>query len=206
MFDALIHRNLIAPDLQVVHATDARPDQLAALARAGGSLALTPLSEHRVGYGLTLPAHFASVPRQGLGIDGHALAGSASMFEIMRLAALTQSGADKNELASNPRRLLELATRDGAASIGLGDEIGTLEPGKRADIQLIDLAALNLGLWDDGDPAALIVYSARPENVSTVIIDGRVAKAQGRLRDHDIPALLDKARDSLRRIRENATR
>jgi 5-methylthioadenosine/S-adenosylhomocysteine deaminase len=202
MFDALIAHKLLGPDMQVVHATDARPDQLDALNRAGASLALTPLTEHRVGYGLTRVSHFARVKRQGLGIDGTALAGASDMFGTMRLAAFTDTGAARDETAISPRRLLELATREGAISIGMGDDIGTVTKGKWADLQVVDMRALNLGPFIGQDPAALLVYSARPENVRTVLVGGQLVKDEGNMVGVDVTALIESIQASARALSE----
>ncbi|MDQ2137674.1 amidohydrolase family protein [Alcaligenaceae bacterium B3P038] len=204
MFDALIARRLLGPDMQVVHATDARPDQIAALNQAGASVALTPLTEQRVGYGLTLLSTYADVQRLGLGIDGNALAGSADMFATMRLAALTQAGAARKETSVSPRDLLALATIRGATALGMQDRIGSLTPGKRADVQIIDMNALNIGPYAGGDPSAWLVYSATPANVRTVIADGRVVKRDGAMVGIDVPALMQRARASLTGIIERA--
>jgi len=204
MFDALIERGYLSPSVTVVHATDASAAQLQALEGAGARLALTPLSEHRVGYGLTRLDQFASVSRQGLGIDGNALAGSADMFATMRLAALTWSGRTQDEKAPDPRGLLDLATRRGAQAVGLGDEVGTLAAGKRADLQIIRLDALNLSGFGGGDPASLLVYSARPSDVDTVIVDGRILKQDGQLTREDLPEILRAAAESARAMREKA--
>ncbi len=204
MFDALIQRNYLVPELTVVHATDATAAQLQALQAAGASLALSPVSEHRVAYGLTRLDHFASVRRQGLGLDGNALAGSADMFATMRLAALTWSGGARNERAPDPRALLELATRRGAETLGLGKDTGSLAPGKRADLQIIALDSLNLAGFGGGDPAALLVYSARPDNVRTVLVSGRIVKQDGKLQGVDLPKLLRDAEDSARELRRRA--
>ncbi|MBK0035499.1 amidohydrolase family protein [Erwinia sp. S43] len=120
MFDALIDRQYLSPSLTVIHASDALPQQLNALQKSGGGLVLTPVSEQRVGYGLTMLNHFEVVERQGLGIDGNALSGGANMFETLRTAALTESGKAKDETLPDARQLLTLATRRSAESIGLG--------------------------------------------------------------------------------------
>lgn len=131
------------PGLAVVHATDATSTQPQALERAGASLALTPLSEQRVGYGLPRLDHFGAVHRKGLGLDGNALAGSADMFATLRLAALTWSGATRDERAPDPRALLDMATRGDAEALGLSKETGTLTPGKRDGIlEGVDLPRL----------------------------------------------------------------
>lgn len=202
MFDALIQRGYLYPGLTLVHATDATPEQLQTLERAGGSLALTPVSEHRVGYGLTRLDHFSTVTRQGLGIDGNALAGSADMFASLRLAALTLSGGLRNEAAADPRALLRLATYGGADALGRGDEIGSITPGKRADLQIIGLDGINLAGFAGGDPAALLVYSARPDNVRSVLVDGKLVKKDGKLLVTDLPGLLQRAAESATQTQE----
>lgn len=204
MFDALIQRNYLYPGLTVVHATDASETQLQALNTAGASLALTPISEHRVGYGLTRLDHFAVVKRKGLGIDGNALAGSGDMFATLRLAALTWSGGTRDEKAPDPRALLEMATLGGAQTLGLDAETGSLTPGKWADLQILSLDRLNTTGYADGDPAALIVYSARPENVRTVMVGGRMLKRDGRLEGVDLLRLMNDANASAERLRSDA--
>lgn len=204
MFDALIKRDYLYPGLTLVHATDATPEQLQALEKAGGSLSLTPLSEQRVGYGLTRLDHFSAVTRQGLGIDGNALAGSADMFASLRLAALTWSGGLRQEAAPDPRALLRLATYGGAEALGRADETGSITPGKRADLQFIALDGINTSGFAGGDPAALLVYSARPENVSTVMVDGRLVKQNGKLLAPDLPDLLQRAAVSASQMQARA--
>lgn len=204
MFDALIERGYLFPSLTVVHATDASAAQLQALESAGARLALTPISEQRVGYGLTRLDHYAGVSRRGLGIDGNSLAGSADMFATMRLAALTLSGARRSEAAPDARSLLELATRGGSEVVGLADEIGTLKVGKRADLQIIRLDSLNLAGFGGGDPSALLVYSARPSDIDTVLVSGKILKRNGRMVDADLPQLLQAAKASSRAIRGDA--
>ncbi|MFB8831789.1 hypothetical protein ACE0DR_26730 [Azotobacter sp. CWF10] len=97
MFDALIQRGYLFPGLTAVHATDASPEQLQALEQAGGSLSLMPLSEQRVGYGLTRLDHFAGVTRQGLGIDGNSLAGSASSTLFLHVQPHNYAFDNRNE-------------------------------------------------------------------------------------------------------------
>ena len=71
-----------------------------------------------------------------------------------------------------PRRLLELATIDGARLLGLADKIGSLTPGKRADLILIRTTDINIA--PVGDPYYSIVFSGQPANVDTVVVDGRI--------------------------------
>lgn len=204
MFDALIDRQYLSPSLTMVHASDALPQQLDALQKAGGGLVLTPVSEQRVGYGLTLLNHFKKVEKLGLGIDGNALSGAANMFETLRTAALTESGEARDETIPDLRHLLTLATRGSAESIGLGKITGTLEEGKRADIQIINPNTLNMAGFGGGDPAALIVYSAQPQNVETVIVDGQIIKADGKLQGVNMEEQLRATNASAKRLLEQS--
>jgi len=201
IFQALVSGGYLRPGVTVVHATDARPEHLAALEAAGGSLSLTPLSEHRVGYGVTRVDHFAAVSRRGLGIDGNPLAGSADMYATLRHAALTWSGSAGDETAPDPRALLALATRDGARAMGLEAEVGMLRTGMRANLQIVDPRGLNLAGFGGGDPAALLVYDVRPDNVRTVIVDGRLVKHEGRMLHPRLDQLLQRADETARRLR-----
>ena len=200
MLDALVERGYLSPNVTVVHATQASAEQLRLLEADGSSLALTPISEQRVGYVLTRLVQFAIVSKQGFGIDGNTLAGSADMFATMRLAALTWSGGARSETAPDARSLLELATIGGAKVVGMESEVGTLSVGKRADLQIIRLDSLNLAGFGGGDPSALLVYSARPSDVDSVLIGGRVVKIDGGLVDVDLPKLLQDAEASARAL------
>ncbi|WP_236722667.1 amidohydrolase family protein [Pantoea latae] len=204
MFNALIDRHYLASFVTVVHATDARAAQLEALETAGASLVVTPVSEQRVGYGLTRIDHFKGVSRFGLGIDGNSLAGSGDMYANLRLAALTMSGAAADETRPDPRQLLKMATLGGAQALGLEKETGSLAVGKRADIQIISPDTLSMSGFGGGDPAALLLYSAQPQNVTTVIVDGRVLKQNGTLSGVDLAEVLADAQRSAEAIRQRA--
>jgi cytosine/adenosine deaminase-related metal-dependent hydrolase len=78
-----------------------------------------------------------------------------------------------------PRRIIELATIEGARSMGLDEKIGSLRPGKRADIIMIDTRAVNDA--PTIDVAHTIVEAVEPANVDTVIVDGRILKRHGKL-------------------------
>ncbi|MDQ7986701.1 amidohydrolase family protein [Pseudomonas sp. G34] len=201
---ALIDSGLLGEDVQIIHATAATNAQVASFRAAGSSLSLTPITEHRVGYGLTLLSDYAAVGRLGLGIDGPALAGSADLFANMRLLALTESAANKAETAIEPRRILELATLEAARSIGMDKEIGSITPGKRADLILLDLNALNMASPGTNDPAALVVYSATTANVDTVIVNGVPLKRGGQLIGVDVPQVLERAQTSISAILNRA--
>jgi hypothetical protein len=99
-----------------------------------------------------------------------------------------------NEFKLTARRVLELGTIEGARSMGVDDKVGSLKPGKRADITTVTTPALNMGGF--ADPAHLLVGAALPENVDTVI-DGRILKRDGKLTALSAPQVVADARAAL---------
>ncbi len=201
----LLEQELLGEDLQIVHATGAEPEQLAQLEMAGVAVTLTPISEQRVGFGLTrLSDYDPHLSRLGLGCDGNALSGAADMFAVMKTLHSVDVASTKQELSTLPRRMLELATAGGAAALGQGHRIGSLVPGKRADVMLVDMRDFNTVWSRQGDPAALLVYSAGPHNVDAVWVDGRIVKFDGKLIDVDEQGLFARAEASIWGVRERA--
>jgi 5-methylthioadenosine/S-adenosylhomocysteine deaminase len=106
------------------------------------------------------------------------------MFDEMRLAATLQA-VDRGPGALTARDVLWMATRQGARALGLEDLIGSIEPGKRADLILVDRDAPHLA--PGTDPYSTLVYAARGTDVRTTVVDGRVLVDEGR------PVYLDTA-------------
>lgn len=98
------------------------------------------------------------------------------------------------------RDALEWATRNGAEAVGLGDQIGTLTPGKRADIVIL---TNKRALSGSANPVGTAVLHSTPADVDFVMVDGRVLERDGELVDVDVSAIRAKAREGLRRIQEN---
>jgi len=86
--------------------------------------------------------------------------------------------------------------------MGMADRIGSLVPGKRADLIMVDTRAVNLGVFTD--PAHLLVEAAQPSNVDTVMVDGRILKRSGRLVGVDAGQVVDEARIALAGLRKRA--
>jgi 5-methylthioadenosine/S-adenosylhomocysteine deaminase len=101
-----------------------------------------------------------------------------------------------------PRRILELATLDGAKDLGIADRVGSLTPGKRADFILVRTNDLNVAPFFN--PALLLVQQAQPFNVDTVVIDGRILKHKGELVALDTPEVIRKAAESFVAARQRA--
>lgn len=194
---------LLVPGMQVVHAVGAGPDEIAAMATHDLQLSVSPYTELRIGFGFPRVSDFlaAGIP-VGLSVDTTALSGNADLFAIMKAIQNIENGLARDEFAFPARRALELATTDGAKSMGMADAIGSLTPGKRADLIIVRTDAVNVGPFTDA--AHLVVEAVQPANVDLVMVDGRVLKWQGRLVDLDGSRLVADGARALARIRAQA--
>jgi 5-methylthioadenosine/S-adenosylhomocysteine deaminase len=194
---------MLGKDVQVVHATDAPASDIALLASSGSPVSVSPFTELRVGFGVSnVGAFIAGGVTVGFSVDTTALSGNADMFGIMKVIENLEDGRTQNEFSMPPRRVIEIATIEGARSMGLDDKIGSLRPGKRADIIMIDTRDIN-----DApaiDVAHTVVESVEPANVDTVIVDGRILKRHGKLTAIDEARVAAEATAASRAIRRRA--
>ncbi len=157
-----------------------------------------PSSNLKLGSGLApvteLRARGVSV---SLGADGAACNNRLDMFEEMRLAAVLQS-VRRGPGTLRARDALWMATREGARALGLDAEIGSIEAGKRADLTVVTLDRPHLAPGDD--PYSTVVYSARPADVHTTIVDGRVLVRDFRLAGLDASEIVADARAAARSL------
>jgi len=134
-----------------------------------------------------------------LGGDGPACNNTLDAFHEMRLAA-TLHLPDAGAGALPASEALAMATVHGARALGLSDEIGTVEAGKKADLTVVDLTAPHLRPAG-ADPHATIVYCARASDVTDVLVDGRLVVRGRRLRTLDAGKLAAGAPLEARRLR-----
>ncbi|WP_431895827.1 amidohydrolase family protein [Nonomuraea sp. bgisy101] len=169
---------LLGEDVQVIHAVHADDHDIEALARTRTRVSLSPLTEMRtMGFPLLTELLEAGV-QVSLSLDTLAMPTSADILGHLR-AIISVEAARTGSPVITPRRLLRLATIDGAKDLGLHDTIGSITPGKRAD--LVILRSSDVNLVPSGDPVEALVYTGQIDNIDTVIADGRVLKRHGRL-------------------------
>ena len=197
----LADRKLLGPGMQVIHAVWCTPAEIRALADNRVNVSVSPYSEMRIGFGFPVVGDLiAAGVTVGLSVDTTTLSGNADMFAIMKAIQNIENGRALNENKLTARRVLELATIDGARSMGIDASVGSLKAGKRADLIMVDTRALNLAMLTE--PAHMLVEAAQPANVDTVIIDGRILKRGGRLTSlnvGDIVAAAERASTGVRR-------
>jgi cytosine/adenosine deaminase-related metal-dependent hydrolase len=200
---AIADAGMLGPHVQLIHAIWSSPEEVVAVAASGATLSLSPFTELRIGFGFPMTGEYleAGVP-VGLSVDTPTLSGNADMFAIMKAIQNVENARALNEFKLTARRVLELATSEGARSMGLDAEIGTLTPGKRADLIMVDTRHINLAVLTD--PAHMLVEAAQPANVDTVVVDGRVLKRGGELVGVDIAEIVADARAALAGVRQRA--
>jgi 5-methylthioadenosine/S-adenosylhomocysteine deaminase len=125
----------------------------------------------------------------GIGTDGAASNDSQNMLEAVKSAALLQKVARLDPRALTAGDVLAMATVEGARALGLERRIGSLEPGKRADV--VRLRGDRPGLANIHDPRQQVVYCTSPSDVADVWVDGDRRVADGRLVGHDLAGLVE---------------
>src|SRR5579863_2881233 len=186
---------VLGPDLVAAHCifVDEADRKLLAERRVG--CVHNPSSNMMIASGVSpVPEMRAAGIAVGLGTDGPA--GSNNDLDLMEeidLAAKLAKITKMDPLALNAKSVVEMATIDGARALHMEKEIGSLEPGKKADIILIGLDAPNaVPMYDI---YAQIAYSLKASDVETVIIGGRLVMRDRKLLTIDEPRVLEKARE-----------
>jgi 5-methylthioadenosine/S-adenosylhomocysteine deaminase len=176
---------LASPRLCAAHCVLVDDHEQALLAEHDVKVMHCPGSNLKLGSGVApVPEMRARGIAVSLGTDGAACNNRLDMFEEMRLAAVLQAARRQPGLLV-ARDVLWMATRAGAQALNLETEIGSLEPGKRADLIVVDRDRPHL--TPGPDPYSTIVYAARGSDVRTTIVDGEV------LVDDGNPVRIDRA-------------
>lgn len=188
------------PQATLAHCVWATPESIQRLARQRTNVAHCPSANLKLGSGIApVPEMLAAGCRVGLGADGAPCNNRLDAFEEMRLAALIQKprlGPDVLPAS----QVLEMATLGGARALGLEQETGSLEVGKRADITVLDLGGAH-AQPEAADLISRLVYSARAADVRHVLVDGHVVVRDGSLRTASLEEIYREANVSARRLR-----
>jgi 5-methylthioadenosine/S-adenosylhomocysteine deaminase len=187
-----------------VHLTEASQEEAALVARCGARLALCSGSIGIID-GIVPPAHaFRSTGGLvALGSDQASGNNCTNIFNEMKLTALFAKIHHRDPTVMPAWEVLRMATIEGARAIGLGDQIGSLEVGKQADLILVDLTAPNLSPVLDGPVRNIVpnlVYAASGHEVKTVMVAGRILVRDGRLLRVDEATIRAEAQEQAERI------
>ena len=174
--DELAVLGVLGPGLLGVHCIAVDDADVRALATAGVGIAHCPTANQRFPGGTTPVAAFRDAGAHvGVGLDNATLNPDVDLLAEARAAVVA---AERGGGVLSSEQAFAMATRDAARAIGLGDEIGSLEPGRRADLVLFDTDGAH---WvPDDDPYEALVWRANTADVRTVVVDGAVVVRDGR--------------------------
>jgi 5-methylthioadenosine/S-adenosylhomocysteine deaminase len=199
--EPLFKAKLMGKDVQLIHALSASAAELDMIKETGSPVSVSPGSELRIGYGYPQISEMQAkgIPL-GISVDTSALTGSSNLFGVLKLARDSENAKAESEFKMTARKALELGTIESARSMGMDDTIGSLKPGKRADLIAISPNALDMAVVTD--PTHLVLEATGPGNVDTVVVDGRILKRGGKLAALDTQKVIAEARTALAGVRE----
>ncbi|HRZ52735.1 MAG TPA: TRZ/ATZ family hydrolase [Candidatus Contendobacter sp.] len=190
----LAQLGLLSPRLLAVHMTQLEPAEMDRLAQAGAHVAHCPESNLKLANGFCPTARLdAAGVNVAIGTDGAASNNDLDLFGELRAAALLGKAVAGDPAVLPAARVLRMATLNGARALGLGDEIGSLEPGKAADLIAVDLGQPETE--PVYHPISQLVYAVGRHQVSDVWVAGQRLLADRRLTTLDLAEILQRARD-----------
>ncbi len=196
--------NLLGPDVQLVHPLLTTAEERQILRTRGVSYSISPTGESRrsaqVGV-IQLGELLEAGVKVSISID-HTSGYACDYFQCMRILYSLQLHRFGAKAPLTTKRLVQMATLDGAVDLGIADRTGSLTPGKRADIILVRTGDINIAPLSD--PYEALVTFAQPRNVDTVIVDGRILRRAGEFTALDHAEVLAQATESTAALRARA--
>ena len=197
--DQFAARGLLGPDMVHVHCTTCSAREWELLRASDAKISTSPETEIQMGMGHP-PIRRALDLGLTLSLSCDVMSGnSGDMFAQMRLGLQFARCMDNDRLNADrddPRALtyavrdaLGWATVNGARALGMEDRIGSLTPGKQADVIVVGPRGDRLNMLAPANPVGAVVTQANPSNVQTVLVAGRAVKRAGRLVGVDVPRL-----------------
>jgi hypothetical protein len=147
-----------------------------------------------------VPEFLANGVNVSFGTDGSTTNNSLDMFAEMKTLGLLQKASRWDPTVCNAQQLLDFATINGAKAIGMQDSLGSIEPGKYADIVILSGRSPNLRPLVPENIIANIAYSANSLNVRTVLCQGDIVVDDGRVTTLDVDDVMDRSEDAWRSL------
>jgi 5-methylthioadenosine/S-adenosylhomocysteine deaminase len=189
----------LGPGVVAAHAVWVNEADMALLKSRGVGVSHNPESNMKLASGIApVKAYLAANVAIGLGTDGAASNNDLDMFEAMRAASFLQKVATSDPTAVSAKTAVRMATVGGARVLGLEKQIGSLEPGKRADIIIVSMsAARQTPMYE---PLSHLVYVTRGDDVQTTIVNGKVLMRNRKVLTLDRAAILRDAKTWATRV------
>jgi 5-methylthioadenosine/S-adenosylhomocysteine deaminase len=190
----LLDRNTL-----LVHCTWLTVEDIETIAASGAAVSHNPQSNMKLASGVApIPQLLHKEIRVGLGTDGCASNNTMDLFREMDMTAKLHKVVTGDPTVLDARTVIRMATQTGAAAIGLGDRVGSLEPGKEADLIILDRRRPHLVPMFH--PESHVVYAAGGSDVDTVVVSGQVVVRHRRLLTADLAEIMRRTRQLTRSL------
>ena len=194
---------LVGPNVVFAHGVWLTDKEWRILAGKGASVAHCPSSNMKLSSGIAkVPEMMSAGVNVGIGCDGGPSNNSYDMIREMKTASLLQKARTLDPLSMSAETVLEMATLNGAKALGLQDQIGSIEPGKKADLVVVTMQRPHL--VPTFNPVSHITYAALGADVDTTIIDGRIVMENRHVNTLDERRIIENASDRAVRLVERA--
>ncbi len=191
---------LLGPHLIADHCVHLKEDDIRLLAENGVKAIHNPESNMKLASGVApIPDMLAHQMTVGLGTDGCASNNNLDLFTEMDMAAKLHKVNRMDTTVMDALTVLKMATIEGAKALGIDEIAGSLERGKRADVIIVDTRKPHLTPMYN--PYSHLVYAARGNDVSHVIINGRMVMEDRNLLSIDLYGIMDRAREKSRDVK-----
>ena len=206
------YEDMLGPDVNVAHGNHFTQADVDHAVEQGVSFSATPEVEMQMGHGIPVTGKVLEAggrPAWGVDVCSNISGDMGSQMRIgmqvqrmFRNQEILETGEEVTELGLTARDTLEMATVEGARALGLDDEIGTLTPGKRADIVLLD--ANDFMTAPSHSAVQTIVFQSDPSHIDTVLVDGEPVKRDGELTNDLVDSEFDRFVESGYRLIDEA--
>ncbi|KAK3044636.1 hypothetical protein LTS18_000752 [Coniosporium uncinatum] len=194
---------LLGPRTVLVHMVHLDDGDIAALARTKTSVAHCPTSNAKLASGVCrVPDLQRAGVNVGLGTDGAPCNNTCDMLQEMKLAGIVHKAVSFDPMAVPAEEVLEMATINGAKALGLEEQVGSLEVGKKADFVAVNMKRVGLQPWFS--PVSAVVFAATGSDVDLVVVDGKAVVEKGKLMTMDEQEIIAEAQRRSKEVVERA--
>jgi cytosine/adenosine deaminase-related metal-dependent hydrolase len=194
---------MLGPKTVLVHMVWLTQADIDKLAETRTNVSHNPSSNSKLASGVCkVPQMLASGVNVALGCDGGPSNNDYDLIREMKLAAIIHKAVTNDPLIVPAETVLEMATINGARALGLEQEVGSLEVGKKADLVVIDFNRLHT--TPSPNPISTLVYAATGGEVDTVVVDGQIVVEQGQLLTMDEDEVMEQAQQHAQALYKRA--
>ena len=201
-FEYLEKIGFLGPDVVAAHCVWLSDEEIEIIKKHGVKVSHNPCSNMKLASGVSPVSKLIENDIcVSIGTDGASSNNNLDLIEELKTASLLQKVSTLDPKVLSSDEAIEMATIKGAETLGLSEEIGSIEVGKKADIILIDTNAANM-TPDSSSLSSNVIYSANGSNVDTTICDGKILMENKKLTELDENEIYAKARQAIKELKE----